>query len=158
MMKSDPRPLPATYAAICFKGVMLDPAFVSCVMETEPTFSYKKGDLYNLPRRSSERKRSFGIWIYSTRNVIKSSSLKTHITVIEDKILGAKSVHPYIRLEKINSMVSTHGLELAVDVYWYGAYLAKLPTLSQSLYAVVAMAGGEVHTDFQTDCEAYEVA
>ncbi len=76
-MSTDPRPLPVTYAAIVFKGENLDPDLVSAIMEREPTLSYRRGETYSVKGRAQERR--FGLWVYSTRNLVASGSLKEHL-------------------------------------------------------------------------------
>ena len=125
-------------------------------MEVTPTLSYTKGEKFIVGNDLGEQTRKVGLWIFSTRNKVRSVSLKEHLGVIEELLLGRQSVYPYIKLEKIRALASNH-VKLSIDVFWHGAHNSKLPIISQSFNAVVTMAGGEIFEDFQRD-EEVEVA
>ncbi|RVU14071.1 DUF4279 domain-containing protein [Methylobacterium oryzihabitans] len=155
-MSTDPRPLPATYAAIVFKGPDLDPQLISAILDTEPTLSYRRGEDHVVAGKPLQRQ--FGIWIYSTKNRVQSTSLKQHLAALERIIIGEISPWPERALGKVQDLMKEPGMEFRVDVFWYGAADAKLPEISRSFRYVVSAAGGTIETDFHRDDEATEAA
>ena len=149
------RPL-ATYAAVVFKSHDLDPEFVSTIVGRSPTLSFRRGDLYNVNGASQNRR--FGMWLYSTRNIIKSERLEVHLEVIEEVLIGTNSAWPDSRLNKIRALVVDQSAQLRVDVFWFGNGEAPFPKISRSFDQVVTMAGGTVERDFHSDGETVEAA
>ncbi|WP_165937807.1 DUF4279 domain-containing protein [Methylobacterium segetis] len=156
MTSTDSRPLPATYASVVFQGVDLDPELISAIMETSPTLSYKRGDTYRI--KHEIRERQFGLWVYSTRNVVHSSSLKKHLAALERLVIGEFSQWPNKTLAKIQALVNESDIKFRVDVFWYGAADSELPEISRSFHYVVTEAGGTVETDFHRDGETTQAA
>lgn len=156
MMSTDQRPLPATYAAAVFKGDDLDPELISAIMDRPPTLSYRRGDRYTV--RGKDVERHFGLWVFSTRNIVRSASLKQHLAVLENLIIGTVSAWPDKTLGKIRDLVSTQDVQFRVDIFWYGAKGAELPKISRSFQYVVFEAGGTVETDFHRDGDETQAA
>ena len=125
MTSAKPRPLPATYAAAVFQGIDLDPDLVSAIMEADPTLSYRRGDSYKI--KGQDRERKFGLWVYSTRNMVHSNSLRRHLALLEKLIIGDISPWPNKTLGKIRSLVSTSDVKFRIDLFWYGAADSDLP-------------------------------
>ncbi|GAB6844384.1 hypothetical protein JCM2811A_33860 [Methylorubrum rhodinum] len=155
-MSTDPRPLPVTYAAIVLKGEHLDPDLVSAIMEREPTLSYRRGDTYSVKGREQERR--FGLWVYSTRNIVASGSLKKHLEALEIAILGLRSAWSEKRWLKMKALVEDQGVELRIDVFWYGPAQSEFPHISLSFQHLIDEAGGSIQTDFHRDEDATQVA
>lgn len=149
MKKTDPRPLPATYAAVVFQGADLSPDLISAIMDRQPTLAYSKGESYTINGKRSQRR--FGLWIYSTRNKVHSASLKKHLAVLESLILGDVSPWPDRRLGKIQELLKNHSIQFRVDVFWYGEAGSEFPEISRSFQYVVEAAGGTLEMDFHRD-------
>jgi hypothetical protein len=156
MMRTEPRHLPSTYAAVVFKGEALDPDLVSSMLETNPTLKYRKGDAYTINDVSQVRR--VGLWVYSTRNQVISDSLKKNLEVIEELLIGAKSAWQNSRLSKIKNFVESEKVQLRVDIYWHGEQGSTLPKISKSFQQVVEMAGGAIEEDFHRNGDAIEFA
>lgn len=156
MKKTDPRPLPATYAAIVFQGDNLNSELVSAIMDRQPTLSYQKGDKYQIKGRQSERRS--GLWVYSTKNIVHSTSLKKHLAILESLILGTISLWPDKRLGKIQSLLKDNSIQFRVDIFWYGPADSRPPEISQSLQYVVTEAGGTIEVDFHRDSDQHRAA
>ncbi len=155
-MSTDPRPLPVTYAAIVFKGEHLDPDLVSAIMEREPTLSYRRGETYSVKGQAQERR--FGLWVYSTRNLVASGSLKKHLEALEIAILGLRSAWSEKRWLKMKALVEAQGVELRIDVFWYGPAGTEFPHISLSFQHLIDEAGGTIQTDFHRDEDETQVA
>lgn len=125
-------------------------------MEKRPTLSYGRGDKYTVKGKEAERR--FGLWVYSTRNLVHSASLKQHLAVLENLVLGTVSQWPDKTLPKIKDLVDTQGVQFRVDVFWYGARGVELPKISRSFEYVISRAGGTVETDFHRDGDETQAA
>lgn len=156
MMSTEPSNLPSVYAAVVFTGESLDPDLVSTMLETPPTLQYRKGDPYTV--NSVSQVRRVGLWVYSTRNRVISDSLKKHLEVIEELLIGTKSAWQDSRLSKIKDFVDGKRVCLRVDIYWHGGETSALPKISKSLEQVVEMAGGKIEEDFHRNGDAVEAA
>ncbi|MFC5556665.1 DUF4279 domain-containing protein [Methylobacterium iners] len=151
-MSTEPRPLPATYAAIVFKGVDLEPELISAMLEAPPTLSYRRGDRYIIKDKPAERK--FGLWVYSTRNMLNSTSLEEHLAALERILIGDVSLSPSRSLEKIQDLTKDCSITFRIDIFWYGRAGAKLPEVSRSFQYVVSAARGTIEMDLHRDDES----
>lgn len=155
-MKSETRHLPATYAALVFSGTSFDPQIVTAIVGTPPTLSYACGSKYLIKNTVKTRKTS--LWVYSTRNIVETDDLGKHLKIIEELLIGSKAVLASSSPSKIKDLIEEGGIDLRVDVFWYGAENSSLPRVSRSFEQVVSTAGGIVATDFHRDGDAIEAA
>ncbi len=156
-MTLETRHLPATYASIRFSGDTLDPDVITNMIGVGPTLSYRKGERFVAGRRRVEQQRTFGLWLYSTRDIGMSDSIESHLERIEELLLGSISMWSCSKLRIISTFSAENAVDLNVSLFWYGAAGSAFPDVSKSFKAIVALAGGTYETDFHRD-EEVEVA
>ena len=98
----------ATHASFRIQGINLIPAEITKILKLAPTYSHGKGD--QLKGKSDDRQRMSGMWLISSAEAVKSTSLERHISFLLERL---ETVTSQIQLLK-----SDESVEIDFLCYW----------------------------------------
>jgi hypothetical protein len=108
------------HLSLGFRSPDLKPDEVSRILGLAPAYSFRRGDSFSTP--AGERKRPFGVWVFSTEGFVVSDQVEAHLLAFLElfapkaaaiqAIRGSSSVYADIRLTiRTDSKICVFGLE-----------------------------------------------
>jgi hypothetical protein len=127
-------------AKFCVYHDNLDPSQVSTLLALQPTEAFRRGEpIITKRRRYSDH--PIGGWILSSRDLVASDDLETHVAWILDQIEPASNAIRSLR---------AHGNDAALICVFSGGETGDGPTLSPRTLARIAKL--EIPVDFDVYC------
>lgn len=144
------------FATIRIVGDDLDPDEVTSILHVKPTMAHKKGARIGSEHSAQSRIAGFGMWYFSTRNVLDSPNLNDHLSFIDNNILTELAVPRFGMLglvqrhinHRLAELIRKRALKLVVTAYWVGRSAARAPTIPDRFRSMVNKFGGTIETDF----------
>jgi len=125
----------ATHATFRLVGPDIRPDLLTRALNISPTFKVAVGEI--TPKKT--RPRTEGIWAISTKDLLGSTDLESHVAALLDKLpTGFRDHLP-------------PGSRCEIQCFWRSATGHGGPSLSSSLLARVAAAGIDLDFDFYSD-------
>lgn len=140
------------FATLRFTGDEVDPAQVSEILQTSPTFEYRKGDPYKIRPDAPLSFRKTNLWLLDSAKIIEDLDLKKHVKCLESAL--SDNLTEYMRDEKfdrIRHYCSDHHVEVLATLFWHGDHQSRPPRASARFANMIAHLNGEVAEDFETD-------
>jgi Domain of unknown function (DUF4279) len=127
-----------TFATFRVAGDNLVPDEVTKLLRIKPTLAYAKGQLYG-PRHLKGRT---GVWFLSTDGVVKSNSLKDHVSWLLEVVLNYKLLPKF---------VAENSLHAVLTCFWHGPSGVSAPIIPADLGDWLKKQHIQLETDFESD-------
>ncbi len=143
------------YASLRVRGDSLDPEQVTRLLGVFPTIAYAKGMKYHAGERTGELIGKTGVWLLSTKSIIASESLNTHLAFLTTILwYGPRQFEPMIRLHAL--LAKQKDLRADIACFWHGRYGEKRPSIPKSITELLKLIPADLELDFATDSEDAE--